>query len=205
MNSSKYACPHCGQNMEYPEEYAGRKMPCPACRQSITFPGLAPAMTRSSLRLARDVAQPARKPRLTFLAILGGLRYFMNRKGVAVCLLACLFISGVLLASPKWLHNSKPPVSPNPNLIVDESIPVDPPDPPPVAASDSVPVDDSTPKSVAAAPAKPTPAASAGQRGARGGRQGGGQGGGPGGRQGGRQGGARGKTPQKAKAPAGNN
>jgi hypothetical protein len=184
--------------MEYTDEYSGWQMPCPACRRYITFPGLAPAMTRSSLRLARDVPRTAPKPRLTFLAMLGGLRYFINRKGVSVCLLACLFIAGVMLASPKWLHNTTPPISPK--TTVDESIPVDPPEPPPVAASDSIPVD-ALPPPVAVTSPKPKLAAPAGQQGARGAR-GGGQGAGQGGRQGGRQGGARGRNGQRGKTPA---
>ena len=196
MNSRKFACPHCGQNMEYTEEYSGRKMPCPACRQAITFPGLAPAMARSSLRLARDMPQAAAKPRFSLLAMLGGLRYFINRKAVAVCLLACLFISGALLAASRAHHHTTPPDLPK--TIVDESIPVDPPDPPPVASSDSVPVDPPPAPAPAPAPAKPParqPAQAGQQRGARGGN---------GGRQAGRQPATRGKTPQRTRPPAAN-
>jgi DNA-directed RNA polymerase subunit RPC12/RpoP len=94
MNSYKYACPHCGQNIEYSDDYSGRKMPCPACQQAITIPGVAPAMARSSLRLERDIPQPARKFRFSFLALLGWFRSVINRKSFAAGLLAVLFLGG---------------------------------------------------------------------------------------------------------------
>lgn len=83
--------------MEYTDDYSGRTMPCPACQQAITIPGVAPAMMKSSLRLERDIPKPARKPRWTFLAILGALRNFINRKGVSLFLLAFLCIGGAML------------------------------------------------------------------------------------------------------------
>lgn len=189
MNSHKYACPSCGQNLEYSDEYSGKQMPCPACHHDLRFPGLAPVAMQSSLRLARDIPQPGRKPRLNFFAMLGWLRYFINQKAVAICLLSVLFIGGGLLASSRVLHHPAPPVVAR--AVVDESIPADPPDPPPADPSNSVPVD-SVPETVASVPSEPSQPPPAGRRGARGGR---------GGRQGGARGGARGRGTQKARTP----
>lgn len=45
MNEIDFVCPHCGQELSAPAEYAGETIDCPACRQSFTVPapGAAPA------------------------------------------------------------------------------------------------------------------------------------------------------------------
>jgi hypothetical protein len=193
MNSAKYACPFCGQNIEYTAEYSGTRMPCPTCQQTIMFPGLRPTMTRSSLRLARDIPPSAPKPRSSFGVLLDYLRRLVNRKPLAIGLLCLLFVGGALLAYPRVFHSTDLRQAPPPMLAVasdNESIPVDPPDPPPAAAEDSIPVASQPVSAAPTPPASTAPKAARAARGARGGNA--------------KQAGARGRTPKKAKAPAAN-
>jgi DNA-directed RNA polymerase subunit RPC12/RpoP len=44
MNGYKYACPSCGQHIEYTDGYAGQSMPCPMCRQPLVFPAVDPSL-----------------------------------------------------------------------------------------------------------------------------------------------------------------
>jgi hypothetical protein len=181
--------------MEYPQEYSGRQMPCPACQQTIMFPGLASPMARSSLRLERDIPAPPQKPRSIFAMLLACIRRLINRKPVAIALISLLLVGGALAAYPNIFHVFQH--APPPMLAAvsnNDSIPVDPPDPPPAPPPDSIPAGpDSAPVAANARPASPAaPKAAKGARGARAGNNAGKQ----------AQAGARGKTPKKAKTPA---
>ncbi len=37
MSSLKFACPHCEQHLEAPEEFLGQTVQCPTCKQSLTL------------------------------------------------------------------------------------------------------------------------------------------------------------------------
>lgn len=192
MSSAKYACPFCGQHIEYTEEYRGRQAPCPACQRTILFPGLAAPLMKSTLRLERDIPKPAQKPGSIFARLLSHLRRLMNRKPVAIGLLSLLFAGSALLAYSQFFYR---PQTPAPKLAatdINDSIPVDPPDPPPAPPPASIPSDSQPAPVAAATPAPAAPKPARGARGARGGNNAGRQ----------QAAAARGKTPKKAKAPA---
>ena len=39
MADINFNCPHCGQNLNGPEEMAGQTIDCPVCQQSFQIPG----------------------------------------------------------------------------------------------------------------------------------------------------------------------
>jgi len=119
MNQHKYACPHCGQHMEYTDEYCGMQMACPKCQQPIVFPGLAAPTGRSSLRLAGAVATERAGFRFDIVAILLALRKFKHWKIVAMCLIPFVVVAGALVAASKYGRHEPPPAPPPVQVVVD--------------------------------------------------------------------------------------
>lgn len=39
MPDINFDCPHCGQNLDAPEDMAGTGIACPACKETIQIPG----------------------------------------------------------------------------------------------------------------------------------------------------------------------
>ena len=99
MDQHKYACPHCGQHMEYADAYSGQRMPCPKCQQPIVFPGIAARKMTSSLRLAGAVARPPARFQFSFAGVAALLRQFKHWKIVGVCLIPFVLVAGALVAA----------------------------------------------------------------------------------------------------------
>ena len=39
MADVNFDCPHCGQNLDAPDDMAGMKIACPACSEALAIPG----------------------------------------------------------------------------------------------------------------------------------------------------------------------
>ena len=39
MTDIEFVCPHCGQNLNGPEDLAGQTIDCPVCQKSFEIPG----------------------------------------------------------------------------------------------------------------------------------------------------------------------
>jgi hypothetical protein len=118
MNEHKYACPFCGQHIEYTDAYSGMRMPCPKCRQPIVFPGLAARKMTSSLRLAGAVARrPAN--RFNFAAVIAFLRGFKHWKTVGVCLVPFALVAGALVAASMSSRHEAAPAPAPAAVVVD--------------------------------------------------------------------------------------
>ena len=99
MNHYKYACPYCGQHIEYTDGYAGRQMPCPMCHHPILFPAVPAGMRKSSLRLVGQVDKPAAKTGFSFASFFQALRKFEHWRIVGTCLVPFVLVSGALVAA----------------------------------------------------------------------------------------------------------
>jgi hypothetical protein len=64
MNEIDFVCPHCGQELSAPAEYAGETIDCPACQQSFTVPapGAAPAPAAAPAAPAPAAPAPQTAP-----------------------------------------------------------------------------------------------------------------------------------------------
>jgi hypothetical protein len=109
MSQHKYACPYCGQHIEYGDAHCGMKVPCPKCQHPIVLPALLGGKMTSSLRLARAGAGPAAKFHFTFAGMLLALREFKHWKIVGICLVPFVLVAGALVAASV---SSRHPVAP---------------------------------------------------------------------------------------------
>lgn len=110
MSPHKYACPYCGQHMEYTDEYFGRRIPCPKCEHTIALPALPSGKMTSSLRLMRPAAQSPAKFQFNFVSIVLSLREFKHWKIVGLCLLPFVLVAGALVAASRTGHPDPAPV-----------------------------------------------------------------------------------------------
>ena len=62
MADFEFACPHCGQSLEGPEEMAGQTIECPACQQSFAIPGAPRAAPAAPAAPACPACQAAMEP-----------------------------------------------------------------------------------------------------------------------------------------------
>jgi hypothetical protein len=113
MSGYKYACPYCGQHIEYTDGYAGQQMPCPMCQNPIVFPAVPAGLRRSTLRLERDRPKPVQKFEFSFPNLVLFLRDFKHWKVVGICLLPFAVLAGALMAA-SWFRNNDPPAAPVP-------------------------------------------------------------------------------------------
>jgi DNA-directed RNA polymerase subunit RPC12/RpoP len=123
MSGYKYACPYCGQHIEYTEGYAGQRMPCPMCQQSIMFPAIPSGLKKtSSLRLVRDIPKPVQQFHFSF----AGLFLFLREhwKVIGTCLVPFAVLAGALLAASSFRHSEPPPApAPAPTATAAETTP----------------------------------------------------------------------------------
>ena len=119
MDEHKFACPHCGQHMEYTDEYSGMRLPCPKCQQPIVFPGVASRRMTSSLRLAGAVAKPPARFQFSIAGIIAFLREFKHWKIVGVCLIPFVLVAGALVAASVAGRHSESlaPPAPAPAMV----------------------------------------------------------------------------------------
>jgi len=119
MSEHKYACPYCGQHMEYTDAQSGSHLSCPKCRHPIVLPAIPGGKMTSSLRLARDAARPAAKFQFTLAGIILTLREFKHWKIVGMCLVPFVLVAGALVAaSVSGRHAAAPPAAPA-EVVVD--------------------------------------------------------------------------------------
>ena len=126
MSSYKYACPYCGQHVEYTDEYAGQQTPCPTCRQSIMFPALPGGLRKTSLRLVRDIPKPVRKFEFSFGGLIIYLREFQHWKVVGICVLPFAILAGALCSAAWFRQHEPPPDALPPAAITNAESPVAP-------------------------------------------------------------------------------
>ncbi len=113
MSEHKYACPYCGQRIEYADAHCGVRVPCPKCQHPIVLPALPGGKMTTSLRLARPGARPAAKFHFTFAGLLLALREFKHWKTVGICLVPFVLVAGALVAaSVSSRHAADPVVAP---------------------------------------------------------------------------------------------
>ena len=110
MSPHKYACPYCGQHMEYTDEYFGRRIPCPKCQHTIALPALPSGKRTSSLRLVRSAAPSPSKFQFNFASIVLFLREFKHWKIVGLCVLPFVLVTGALVAASRTSHPDPVPV-----------------------------------------------------------------------------------------------
>lgn len=110
MIPHKYACPYCGQHMEYTDEYIGRRIPCPKCQHTIALPALPSGKMTTSLRLMRPAAQSPAKFQFNFASIVLFLREFKHWKIVGLGLLPFVLVAGALVAASRTGHPDPAPV-----------------------------------------------------------------------------------------------
>ena len=114
MSEHKFACPHCGQHIEYADAHCGIRICCPQCRHPIVLPGLLAGKTTSSLGLVRPVDRPAAKFDFTFAGMLLALREFKHWKMVGICLVPFVLVAAALVAaSVSARHEAAPAAAPN--------------------------------------------------------------------------------------------
>jgi prepilin-type processing-associated H-X9-DG protein len=79
-----YACPHCGNQTQVSDEFAGMSGPCAKCGQTITIPGLP-----GQAALPPGYAPPARKssPLKWVLVIVGSVLLLLCCSGIPIALL----------------------------------------------------------------------------------------------------------------------
>jgi hypothetical protein len=99
MSQHKYACPSCGQHIEYTDSYSGMQIPCPRCQQPIVFPGIAGHKMTTTLHLVGRGPKPPARFQFTFAAIFLLLREFKHWKIVGVCLVPFVLLAGALVAA----------------------------------------------------------------------------------------------------------
>ena len=59
MADIDFNCPHCGQNLNGPEEMAGQTIECPVCQKSFAIPGGIIEMPKSKLAPPSRPSAPA--------------------------------------------------------------------------------------------------------------------------------------------------
>ena len=112
MSPHKYACPYCGQHMEFTDEYFGRRIPCPKCQHTIALPALPTGKMTSPLRLVRAAAQSPGKFQFNFASLVLFLREFKHWKIVGLCLLPFALVAGALVAASRTGQPDPPPQPP---------------------------------------------------------------------------------------------
>jgi hypothetical protein len=113
MNQHKYACPYCGQHLEYGDAHCGTRVPCPKCLHPIILPALPGSKMTSSLRLARPIARPEAKFHFNIAGMLQALREFKHWKTVGICLVPFVLVAGAMVAaSLSARHPAAPPILP---------------------------------------------------------------------------------------------
>ena len=123
MSPHKYACPYCGQHMEYTDEYFGRRIPCPKCQHTIALPALPSGKMTSSLRLVRPADPSSAKFQFNFASIVLFLREFKHWKIVGLCLLPFVLVAGALVAASGTSHPDPAPVpAPAPMAAAPQSL-----------------------------------------------------------------------------------
>jgi hypothetical protein len=63
MADINFNCPHCGQNLNGPEEMAGQTIDCPVCQKSFQIPGGIIEVPKSKLAPPSRSSAPAGSPR----------------------------------------------------------------------------------------------------------------------------------------------
>jgi len=58
----KFACPHCSQKFDIPDEWAGHALECPSCKQAFTLPSVAKVSTLEVLPLPQTQLPPLKQP-----------------------------------------------------------------------------------------------------------------------------------------------
>jgi hypothetical protein len=113
MSQHKYACPYCGQHIEYGDAHCGIRVPCPKCQHPIVLPALPGGKMTSSLRLARPIARPEAKFHFSFAGMLLALREFKHWRIVGICLVPFVLVAGAFVAaSVSARHPAEPPIVP---------------------------------------------------------------------------------------------
>ena len=59
MADINFSCPHCGQNLNGPEEMAGQTIECPVCQKNFQIPGGIIEMPKSKLAPPSRPSAPA--------------------------------------------------------------------------------------------------------------------------------------------------
>ena len=119
MSQHKYACPYCGQHLEYTDGHSGMHIPCPKCQHPIVLPAIPAGKLTSSLRLVRPVARPAARFQFTFAGIVLALREFKHWRIVGMCLVPFVLVAGaVVAASVSGRNEAAPPAVPA-EVVVD--------------------------------------------------------------------------------------
>jgi len=60
MADIDFNCPHCGQNLNGPEEMAGQSIDCPVCSKNFQIPGGIIEVPKT--QMAPDASSPAEEP-----------------------------------------------------------------------------------------------------------------------------------------------
>jgi len=119
MSQYKYACPYCGQRMEYTDAHSGLHIACPKCQHPIVLPAIPAGKLTTSLRLVRPVAPPAAKFQFTLAGIVLALRGFKHWRIVGMCLVPFVLVAGALVAASVYgRHEAAPPPAPA-GVVVD--------------------------------------------------------------------------------------
>ncbi|MGA2542759.1 MAG: hypothetical protein ABSG78_14515 [Verrucomicrobiota bacterium] len=119
MSQYKYACPYCGQRMEYTDAHSGLHIACPKCQHPIVLPAIPAGKLTTSLRVVRPVAPSAAKFQFTFAGIVLALRGFKHWKIAGMCLVPFVLVAGALVAASVYgRHEAAPPAAPA-GVVVD--------------------------------------------------------------------------------------
>ena len=62
MADINFNCPHCGQNLNGPEEMAGETIDCPVCQKSFQIPGGIIEVPKARMAPAGRPTPPAARP-----------------------------------------------------------------------------------------------------------------------------------------------
>jgi DNA-directed RNA polymerase subunit RPC12/RpoP len=109
MNHYKYACPFCGQRIDYTDGYAGQQMPCPQCQNPIVFPAVPASKATSSLRLVRDIPTAQAQTRFSFAGLAAYLKEFKHWKIAAMCAAPfAAVLAALVVAAEMKRHEPEP-------------------------------------------------------------------------------------------------